>query len=928
MVLFVVGQTQIVVGSKDRMRDGFRRYRSPMARQGRRRWRGVAVVGAGLLAGSLGISLVGGSAGAVGGPTASLAATPVSAGLSKIKHVIVIMQENRSFDHYFGMYPGADGIPVDSSGNPTVCVNDPVTNQCVYPWHDPTDVTNGGPHGARDANNDIDNGAMDGFLKQYEAALQNCLGKPNAPDCGVPKSVPDVMSYKLRSDLPEYWGYADNYVLMDHMFGTGRTWSLPEHLFMVSDWSARCYRQDDPTSCENEVDAVDDARFQPAPNYAWTDVTHLLNQNGVSWGYYVFDGSEPDCENPADLTCIPLPQSYRTGSIWNPLPYFSDVKADGQLGNIQTVDNFAAAARNGTLPAVSWVVPTNSVSEHPPAPITDGRKYVTYMINQVMQGPDWDSSAIFLAWDDWGGFYDHVNPPSASANGFGIRVPSLLISPYAKRGYIDHGVHSFDSYQRFIEDVFLGSSRLDPTTDGRPDPRPVVGENYPGLANLADDFDFTQAPRAPIILGNTAASALAAPITSTAKSLPVETKPAVTATPIGSASIFPPAVATPAVVSATGGPISGTEPFGVVFDGSQTVDPSSPLTQWSVDFGDGANANGTGAPPGALTHTYTAAGSFTAHLHVVDQAGAVGDDTVLVNVGAAPPTAWIAGNKPLGFDKLSETFDASQSSAAHWTVSFGDGSKNVIGNGIPPSALAHTFKTVGTYTTTLTVTDLSTGLSDVARAISTVSASRAPTAVTKIPDVGATSAHLLADLWTNGKSTTFHFEWGTSSTALTNITATRTALLGASSPAQPISGLATGARYYYRVVATNSVGTTLGSIISFTPTTGPKVKAQSAKQITPTGATLTGSVNPCDSATTAHWEWGPGSAIDEVTPDVAIGSGKVTLPFSVTLTGLTPATMYSYRLVAANGVGQTATPILTFTTKPPPAAALTAASRY
>jgi phospholipase C len=880
-----------------------------------RRRRSLAALGAGLLAGSLGISLVSGSAGAVSGPTASLTAAPAAAGLSKIKHIIIIMQENRSFDHYFGMYPGADGIPVDSSGNPTVCVNDPVTGQCVYPYHDATDVSNGGPHGARDATNDIDNGAMDGFLKQYEAALQNCLGKPNHPDCGVPKPAPDVMSYKLRSDLPEYWGYADNYVLMDHMFGTGRTWSLPEHLFMVSSWSARCYRPGDPTSCENEVDAVDDARFQPSPNYAWTDVTHLLNQNGVSWGYYVFDGTEPDCEDPTDLTCIPLPQSYRTGSIWNPLPYFTDVKDDGQLGNIQTVDNFAAAARNGTLPAVSWVVPTNSVSEHPPAPITDGRKYVTYMINQVMQGPDWDSSAIFLAWDDWGGFYDHVVPPTESANGFGIRVPALLISPYAKQGYIDHGIHSFDSYQRFIEDVFLGSSRLDPTTDGRPDPRPVVGENYPGLADLADDFDFTQAPRAPQILGNTSASALVASIHPTASAAPSAGSTTPTTSGGLSTSIFPAPTAAPAVVP-TGGPIAGTEPFSVVFDGSQTTDSTGALTQWSMDFGDGSSTSGSGAPPSALSHTYTAAGSFTAHLHVVDQNDAVGDDTVVVNVAAAPPTVWIAGNKPLGFDTLAEVFDASQSSRGHWTISWGDGTRDAVGNGIPPAALKHSFKQVGIYTTTLTVTDPTTGLSNVARAISTVSASRAPTAITKIPDVGATSAHLLADIWTNGKPTSFHFEWGTSADNLTNITATRTALPGASSPAQPISGLATGTRYYYRVVATNSVGTTIGSVISFAPTTGPKITLNNAKSITSSSATLSGTINPEDSATTAHFEWGVGNGIDQVTPDTAIGSGKVKIPFSVTLTGLTPGTLYSFRLVAANGVGQTASPIKTFTTKP------------
>jgi hypothetical protein len=94
-----------------------------------------------------------------------------------------------------------------------------------------------------------------------------------------------------------------------------------------------------------------------------------------------------------------------------------------------------------------------------------------------MEGPDWDSTAIFLSWDDWGGFYDHVVPPQIDDNGYGLRVPGLVISPYAKRGYIDHQVLSSDAYLKFIEDDFLGGARLDPKTDGRPDPRPDVREN-------------------------------------------------------------------------------------------------------------------------------------------------------------------------------------------------------------------------------------------------------------------------------------------------------------------------------------------------------------------------------------------------------------------------------------------------------------------
>jgi hypothetical protein len=117
-----------------------------------------------------------------------------------------------------------------------------------------------------------------------------------------------------------------------------------------------------------------------------------------------------------------------------------------------------------------------------------------------MQSPEWNSTVIFLAWDDWGGFYDHVVPPTVDANGYGLRVPALLISPYAKRGLIDHQTLSFDAYLKFIEDVFLDGQRIDPKTDGRPDARPTVRENSPQLGDLLNDLDFSQQPLPPLIL--------------------------------------------------------------------------------------------------------------------------------------------------------------------------------------------------------------------------------------------------------------------------------------------------------------------------------------------------------------------------------------------------------------------------------------------
>jgi phospholipase C len=276
---------------------------------------------------------------------------------------------------------------------------------------------------------------------------------------------------------------------------------------MVSEWSAFCTNPLDAFSCKNAIQnpnpdhiAGINAPSDQTPHFAWTDLTYLLYRAGVSWGYYVFNGTEPDCENDSSMTCAPVQQGPQTPGIWNPLPDFTDVHQDNQLGNIQSLTNFFTAARSGTLPAVSWINPNGNVSEHPPGLVSAGQAYVTGLINAIMQSPDWDSTAIFLSWDDWGGFYDHVVPPAVDQNGFGMRVPGLVISPYARTGYIDHQTLSQDAYVKFIEDDFLRGQRLDPATDGRPDPRPSVREDNPLVGNLASDFDFTQAPRAPLIL--------------------------------------------------------------------------------------------------------------------------------------------------------------------------------------------------------------------------------------------------------------------------------------------------------------------------------------------------------------------------------------------------------------------------------------------
>jgi len=442
-----------------------------------------------------------------GGPTGSYIVPP---GIHKIKHVIVVMQENRSFDSYFGTFPGAEGIPM-KDGVPTVCVPNPATGGCTSSYHDTADVNGGGPHDYGNAVADVDGGKMDGFIKERDRAVKTCTTAGD-PACSVgPSPVPDVMGYHTAAEIPNYWTYASDFVLNDHMFEPVSSWSLPDHLYMVSAWSARCANSS-PSSCVNDIvgpygiaqmdQAVDTELDTGVANIdlAWTDVTWLLYAKHVSWAYYIQTGTQPDCTDDGAETCAPIPQGFSTPGIWNPLPLFGDVRQDHQLGNIQSLNEYFAAAKAGTLPAVSWVTPSNQDSEHPPASLHQGQAYTTAIINAAMESPDWSSTAIFLAWDDWGGFYDNVVPPKVDENGYGLRVPSIVISPYAKKGYIDHQILSSDAYLKFIEDDFLGGSRLNPKTDGRPDPRPDVREDEPILGNMVNDFDFNQAPLAPVLL--------------------------------------------------------------------------------------------------------------------------------------------------------------------------------------------------------------------------------------------------------------------------------------------------------------------------------------------------------------------------------------------------------------------------------------------
>jgi uncharacterized protein (TIGR03437 family) len=367
---------------------------------------------------------------------------PAPPGLQKIQHFVFIMQENRSFDHYFGTYPGAEGLP------PGVCVPNP-KGPCVAPYHDAQLVNQGGAHNWANALNCIDGGLMDGFIA-------GASGPPG-----------DVMGWHDSRELSNYWDYAQLYVLQDRLFESITSYSLPAHLYMLAAQSGGYIGTGQP---------------KPA-SYSFAEITELLGSGKIDWRYYVNRGKTAGA---ADGGVADVDADETTYSFWNPLPAFPVVKNDPtQFSRLTDATQFYTDAQNGTLPQVSWVIPNSDLSEHPPGSIGTGMNYVTGLVNAVMNSPLWSSTAIFIAWDDWGGFYDHVDPPQVDQYGLGIRVPGLVISPYARQGYVDHKTYSFESWLRIIEERFavMPMTARDNTAN-----------------DMSDAFDFTQQPRAPVLL--------------------------------------------------------------------------------------------------------------------------------------------------------------------------------------------------------------------------------------------------------------------------------------------------------------------------------------------------------------------------------------------------------------------------------------------
>jgi phospholipase C len=405
----------------------------------------------------------------------SVASTSAPPGLEKIDHFIFIMQENRSFDSYFGTYPGANGIPAG------VVVPGPTGNM-VAPFHDPNDINRGGPHGWDNAQADINGGKMDGFLIQSWRSVARNPVRPNAPNATARGNPRDVLGYHDWREIPNYWDYAKLYVLQDRMFESVASYSLPAHLYMLAAQSGG-YTGRDPLT----------GRVQPKPStYNFPEITELLQGGKIEWKYYVTSGTIPDTEDGHVVGTLPAQkQDPKFYTLWNPLPAFPFVRNNpSQWNRLVDTSEFYADCKNGTLPQVSWVIPSGAVSEHPPAGVREGMAYVTGLVNAAMQSPEWSHTAIFIAWDDWGGFYDHVPPPKVDTYGYGLRVPALVISPYAKQNYISHQTMSFESWLKLVEERYGVKSMTARDT---------------GAYDMRDAFNFNQLPRNPVILSATPA---------------------------------------------------------------------------------------------------------------------------------------------------------------------------------------------------------------------------------------------------------------------------------------------------------------------------------------------------------------------------------------------------------------------------------------
>lgn len=421
-----------------------------------------------------------------------------------IKHLVFIIQENHSFDNYFGVYPGANGIPpgtlVPLNPNDTLSgktppfhldattriaivgdelppgvadpanLMDPAT---VAPYHLPSQVQVQVSSAWNAAHLAYNHGKMDGFIyAQNVAHLNGTL----------------AVGYYGRSDLPYYYDYADNYVLDDSFFSSLLGPSLPNHLYIASGSSGGIIGNSGETLTSGGVGTG-------ALHLAWTTLAQELTAAKVSWAWYTGQS-------------LPI-----AGGVWDPLPLFSYFQQNFTLmqSHVLYTQSFLDSVANGSLPAVSWITPggwkpaempkacaAEEVSEHPPARQDCGMDYVSALVNAVMKSQYWQDTAIVITWDDYGGFYDHVAPPMVDQYGEGFRVPTLVISPWARHHFVDHTTYEFGSLLKTAETIFHVSS---------------LTSRDANASDILNSFDFAQTPQPPLIEpGNFVAGMATAPL--------------------------------------------------------------------------------------------------------------------------------------------------------------------------------------------------------------------------------------------------------------------------------------------------------------------------------------------------------------------------------------------------------------------------------
>jgi phospholipase C len=419
-----------------------------------------------------------------------------AAAAKKIQHVIIVIQENRTFDNLFATFPGADGTKTGLA-KCVVSASCPKGNHVVRlkPQRlDNLDL----PHGHGDFLREYDQGKMDGF-NQVNIGGQGQLAPPSLYP----------YQYVYPNEIAPYWDMAKQYALADHMFQTQGSGSFVGHQDLIRGSTSLNDNEsftDEPSS-PNGIWGCDSTPGNSSPGVPITHTSLITKKSGYLQGegpFPCFGPSYRTLRDALDFSHVswkyyePKWTAKNGGSstawLWSAFDAIKAVRYGPEWGvnvNGPTTTPETAIlndAASGNLAAVSWVVPDYENSDHPqdPAKIGDrlapdrGPSWVASIVNAVGEGPDWDTTAIVVIWDDWGGFYDHETPPQLDYQGLGFRVPMLLISPYARQGYISHTQYEPASILKFIENNW-GLQR--------------VGTNDVRATDIGAMFDFTQKPR-------------------------------------------------------------------------------------------------------------------------------------------------------------------------------------------------------------------------------------------------------------------------------------------------------------------------------------------------------------------------------------------------------------------------------------------------